>query len=87
MKQQLGRYLGTLTLNADITLYKQFLKRSDNQVADSLSRDADYMNSINHENFLRLVAPQQLPQNFKIRAIPKDISYFITLILQQLQET
>ena len=37
VKQQLGRHLVTLTLNADITLYKQWLKGSDNQVADSLS--------------------------------------------------
>ena len=39
-KQKLSRHLATLTLQADITLYKQWLKGGQNQVADSLSRDA-----------------------------------------------
>ena len=49
VKQQLCRYLATITLNADITLYKQWLKGSDNQVADSLSRDAYYLNASTHK--------------------------------------
>ena len=87
VKTQLGRHLAILTLDADITLYKQWLKGSDNQVADSLSRDAYYMNPKTHEIFLRNVVPQQLPPNFKIKPIPKEISCFITSILQQLPET
>ena len=87
VKQQLGRHLATLTLNADITLYKQWLKGADNQVADSLSRYAYYMNPNTHKQFLHHVIPQQLPQNFEIRPIPKEISCFITSILQQLPET
>ena len=81
VKQQLGRHLARLTLNANITLYKQWLKGSDNQVADSLSRDAYYMDHKTHEIFLRHVTPQQLPHNFRIKPIPKEISCFITPIL------
>ena len=40
VKQQQGRHLANLTLAADITHYKQWLKGEDNQAADSLSRDA-----------------------------------------------
>ena len=87
VKQQLGRHLATITLNADITLYKQWLKGSDNQVADSLSRDAYYLNAHTHKDFLQHVIPQQLPPNFGIKPIPREISCFITSILQQLPET
>ena len=87
VKQQLGRHLATITLNADITLYKQWLKGSDNQVADSLSRDAYYLNANTHKKFLQHVIPHQLPPNFRIKPIPKEISCFITSILQQLPET
>ena len=87
VKQQLSRHLANLTLNADICLYKQWLKGADNQVADSLSRDAYYMNTNTHKNFLNLVIPQQLPPNFKIKPIPNEVSCFITSILQQLPVT
>ena len=68
-------------------MYKQWLKGSDNQVAASLSRDAYYMDHDTHNFFLIYVIPQQLPHNFRIKPIPKEISYFITSILQQLPET
>ena len=84
VKQKLGRHLATLTLQADITLYKQWLKGDYNQVADSLSRDAYFMSYNSHQKFLHFVVPQQLPPNFKIKPIPKEISYFITSVLQQM---
>ena len=87
VKQQLGRHLATITLNADITSYKQWLKGSDNQVADSLSRYAYYLNANTHTKNLQHVIPQQLPPNFRIKPIPREISCFITSILQQLPET
>ena len=87
VKQQLGRHLANLTLHADITLYKQWLKGAHNQVADSLSRDAYYMSPNTHKKILHYVVPQQLPPNFSIKPIPKEISCFITLILQQLPDT
>ena len=63
------------------------VKGEENQVADSLSRDYYYMNPNSHEKILHMVVPQQLPPNFKIKPLPKEISSFITLILQQLPET
>ena len=61
VKQKVGRYLATLTLNTDITLYKQWLKGTDNQVADNLPRDTFYVNPLTHEIFLDRAIPQQLP--------------------------
>jgi len=87
VKQQLGRHLASLTLSSGICLYKQWLKGSHNQVADSLSRDNYYLEPKAHENFLQSVIPQQLPKGFKIRPIPKEISSFISSILLQLPET
>ena len=87
VKQQLGRHLAELVLNADICLYQQWLKGSDNLVADSLSRDSYYLNANTHKIFLTNVVPHQLPPNFNIRPVPKEISYFITSILQQLPAT
>ena len=87
VKQQLGRHLAELVLKADICLYQQWLKGSDNLVADSLSRDSYYLNANTHKNFLTNVVPHQLPPNFSIKPVPKEISCFITLILQQLPAT
>ena len=56
-------------------------------MADSLSRDAYFMNPHIHKVFLQRTVPQQLPQNFTLRPVPREISYFITSILQQLPET
>ena len=68
-------------------LYKQWLKGQDNVVADSLSRDNYYLNANTHTRFLQLSAPQQLPLNFKIKPVPKEICSFITSTLQQLPDT
>ena len=67
-----------------MVLYKQWLNGQDNVVADSLSRDNDHLNSSTHTNFSHLSAPQQLPPNFSIKPVPKEIYSFITSILQQL---
>ena len=63
------------------------MKGSDNQVADSLSRDSYYLPPKAHKYFLRSVIPHQLPQNFHIRPMPKEISPLITWMLLQLPET
>ncbi len=87
VKQQLGRHLADLVLKADICLYQQWLKGSDNLVADSLSRDNYYMKEDTHKSFLNSVVPHQLPPNFSIRPVPREICCFITSILQQLPAT
>ena len=68
-------------------LYHQWLKGAHNQVADSLSRDVHYLSIKSHESFLSTVIPHQLPQNFKIKPLPKEITCFLSSILQELPET
>ncbi len=51
VKQQLGRHLAELVLKADIYSYHQWLKGSDNLVANSLSRYSYYMNGKTHKLF------------------------------------
>ena len=86
VKQALGRHLANLTLKSDTVLYKQWLRGHDNMVADSLSRDNYYLNTNTHCKFLHKTVPQQLPPNFRIKPLPKEICSFITSILQQLPE-
>ena len=86
VKQILSRHLATLILNSRSILYKQWLKGSHNQVADSLSRDSYFLNPNTHRLFLQRSVPKQLPQNFNIRPVLKEISCFIISILQQLPE-
>ena len=83
VKQKLGRHLADLVLKADICLYQQWLKGSDNLVADSLSRDNYYMKEDTHKLFLNSVVPHQLPLNFSIRPVPREICFFITSIIRK----
>ena len=83
-KQKLARKLGTLSLEAEISLYKQWFKGEDNVVADSLSRDLFYLSASSHQKFLSLAAPAQLPHNFRILPLPAKISSFISSTLQLL---
>ena len=87
VKQQLGRKLANLVLDSHTVLYKQWLKGQDNVVVDSLSRDNYFLNTNTHTLFLKLTVPQQLPANFKIKPLPKEISSYIISILQQLSDT
>ena len=80
-------WIVNLILVSQTVLYKQLLKGQDNIVADSLSRDNYFMNTNTHTLFLKLTVPQQLPVNFKIKPLPKDICSLITSTLQQLSDT
>ena len=84
VKQIVSRKLASLVLDSNIVLYRQWFKGEENVVADSLSRDCYYLSSSTHQKFLNHVVPHQLPPNFKIQPVPKEISCFITSILQQL---
>ncbi len=79
VKQQLGRELAKVDLDADVVLYKQCFKGQDNVVADSHSRDNFYLNPNTHFCFMQLSTPP--------RQLPKEICCFIILILQQLLDT
>ena len=61
----------------------QWFRGADNTVTDILSRDAYYVSNSAHD-FLKLTAPTQVPENFKIRPVPKNICSFVTSILQLL---
>ena len=84
IKQNVARKLATLVLDAKQVLFKQWFKGELNVVADSLSRDLYFLSPKTHENFLNIVAPSQLPQNFQIKAVPEEIYSFIISTLEQL---
>ena len=84
LKQQVARKLASLILDSDSVLYTQWFKGEHNVVADSLLRDTYFLSPSSHENFLSKTVPQQLLKNFHIKEVPKEISCFIALMLQQL---
>jgi hypothetical protein len=80
-KQKVARKLGELVLESDTTVYRQWFRGADNDVADSLSRDSYFLSNTAHELFLQKCAPTQVPHKFKIRPVPKEICSFITSTL------
>jgi hypothetical protein len=84
VKQQVARKLASLILGSETVLYHQWLKGIWNVVADSLSRDLFYLSLKSHETFLKSTCSNQLPKNFHITPLPKEICCFITSVLQQL---
>ena len=83
-KQKVARRLAALVLESDTVLYRQWFKGVDNDVADSLSRDAYFLSYTDHTKFLLHTLPTQVPMSFKVQAIPKEIASFITSTLQLL---
>ena len=83
-KQTVARKLGSISLDAEITIYKQWFKGDHNVVADSLSRDVFYLSIPAHEKFLSLTTPSQLPSNFQIHPLPARICSFISSTLRLL---
>ena len=83
-KQRVARKLANIVLDSEAALYRQWFKGADNDVADSLSRDAYFLSNRSHELFLRKTAPSQVPKHFNIRPVPKEICLFITSTLQLL---
>lgn len=84
VKQMIARQLARLLIKYKLPLFKQWLKGKYNWVADSLTRDAYYLPADTHSLFLSIIAPQQIPNNFEIKPVPKEIASFITSILQLL---
>ena len=70
-KQKVARKLAELVLYSNTTVYRQWFRGADNTVADSLSRDTYYLSNSTHEKQFILTAPTQVPENFKIRPVPK----------------
>ena len=87
VKQCIGRKLAELILNSETVLYKQWLQGSQNALADSLSRDFYFLDTHSHELFLHNTVPSQIPPNFHIKHIPKEINLFAISMLQKLPKT
>ena len=83
-KQKVARKMAKLVLESDTVLYRQWFRGVDNDVADSLSRDAFFLSHANHTKFLLHTIPSQVPRGFRVQAIPREIASFITSILQPL---
>ena len=83
-KQTTARKLANLVLDSETVLYRQWFRGADNTVADSLSRDAYFLSHESHQQFLSQTVPHQVPHNFRILPIPKEISSFISSTLQLL---
>jgi hypothetical protein len=80
-KQKIARKVAEIVLNSNTVLYRQWFKGADNVVADSLSRDAYFLSNKTHELFLNQTVPHQVPQNFRIQPVPKEICSFVTSTL------
>ena len=84
VKQKIARKVATIVLDSETVLYRQWFRGEDNVVADSLSRDCYFLTPRAHEKFLSQTVPNQLPQAFKIRPVPDEISSFVSSMLEQL---
>ena len=84
VKQQVARKLANLILESESVLYTQWFKGTWNLVTDSLSRDIHLFSKETHTKNLQSTVACQLPPNFQIQTLPKKISSFISLVLQQL---
>ena len=80
-KQKVARKLATLVLDSNATIYRQWFPGVENVVADSLSRDAYFLQSNTHEFLLNSSVSNQVPKDFKIRPVPNEICCFITSTL------
>ena len=83
-KQSVARKVAEIILDSDTCLYRQWFKGEDNALADSLSRDGFIFSHQAHKKFLNITIPSQVPQDFNIYPLPKEISLFISSILLQL---
>jgi hypothetical protein len=73
-----------LVLETNTTLYRQWFKGENNTVVDSLSRDTYFLPHASQTKFLQKLSYSQLPINFKILPVPREICSFVMLILQLL---
>ena len=85
-KQKVGRKVANLILDNEVVLYRQWIAGDLNWLADSLSRDALYLSKKSHTYFLKHFFADQLPANFHLREVPKEIGYFISSTLELLPE-
>jgi len=79
-----ARKYASIFMDADIKGYSQWFEGERNNVADVLSRDwhlsDDKLTSLLCSHF-----PKQMPESFQISPLPKEISSWLTSLLQQQQ--
>jgi hypothetical protein len=78
-----ARKYASIFMDADIKSYSQWFEGKRNNVADALSRDW-HLGDNKLTSFLCSHFPKQMPESFRISPPPKEISYWLTSLLQQL---
>jgi len=80
-----ARQLATIIIDSNACLYSQWFPGGENLIADSLSRDF-HLNDDELTSFLTSRLPHQAPFGLKISPLPKEISSWLTSMLQNLHE-
>jgi hypothetical protein len=70
-------------MDADVKGYSQWFEGKKEKVADALSRDW-HLGNDELTSLLRFHFPEQMPENFRISPLPKEISSWMSSLLQQL---
>jgi hypothetical protein len=83
VRNEAARKHASLYIEAGIMEYTQWFEGKANNVADSLSRDF-HLNDDDLTSLLRSLYPEQLPLHFEIVPLPKEISSWLTSLLQKL---
>ena len=78
-----ARKYASIFMDANIKGYSQWFEGKRNNVTDALSRDW-HLGDDELTSLLRFHFPEQMPENFQIAQLPKEISSWMTSLLQQL---
>ena len=81
-----ARFLAHMMIDNNSSLYSQHIKGSQNQIADSLSRDFHWDN-ITLITHLRSVYDSQMPNHFQIYQLPEEIICWIKSLAHKLTVT
>jgi hypothetical protein len=84
-KLLMSREHATCLMNNNIKDYSQWFPGTENEVADSLSRDG-HLSDIKLTNLYFSLIPEQMPHSFKISQLPQEIESFLSSMLQTLPE-
>jgi hypothetical protein len=77
---RISRKYAELLMESGTCLYSQHIKGEHNGVTDSLSRDHN-LDDDELTSFLYFAWPLQMPPNFIINPVPKEISSFVTSVM------
>jgi hypothetical protein len=81
-----ARKLASIILTSETCLYSQWFPGDENVVADACSRDF-HLSDIELTELIFSFAPHQIPNGFKMRVVPQEITSWLTsLLLRQPQQ-